>query len=124
MNDQHPMPHTQTDKDPEETQEWLDSLEYVLEAKGVDRAAYLFERLRDRLGVRGVQVSAPLNTPYANTIPASHEPPYPGNLEIERRIRSFIRWNAMAMVVKANKHHSGIGGHISTFHAAPWHRRA
>ena len=56
MNDQHPMPHTQTDKDPEETQEWLDSLEYVLEAKGVDRAAYLFERLRDRLGVRGVQV--------------------------------------------------------------------
>ena len=113
-------PRPQSDTDPEETREWLDSLEYVLKAKGADRATYLFERLRDRLGASGAQVSAPLNTPYINTIPAAQEPPYPGNLEIERRIRSLIRWNAMAMVVKANKQHPGhrrtyfhlcLGGH-------------
>ena len=111
-------PRPQSDADPEETREWLDSLEYVFKAKGADRATYLFERLRDRLGASGAQVSAPLNTPYINTIPAAQEPPYPGNLEIERRIRSLIRWNAMAMVVKANKQHQGIGGHISTFASA------
>ena len=90
----------------------------MLKAKGTDRATYLFERLRDRLGASGAQVSAPLNTPYINTIPAAQEPAYPGNLEIERRIRSLIRWNAMAMVVKGNKQHQGIGGHISTFASA------
>ncbi len=111
-------PRPQSDSDPEETREWLDSLEYVLKAKGADRATYLFERLRERLGASGAQVSAPFNTPYINTIPAAQEPPYPGNLEIERRIRSLIRWNAMAMVVKANKQHPGIGGHISTFASA------
>jgi pyruvate dehydrogenase E1 component len=117
MSDEHSLPESH-DTDPQETGEWLDSLEYVLESKGLDRARYLFERLRDRLGSRGAQVSAPLNTPYINTIPAAQEPPYPGNLEIERRIRSLIRWNAMAMVVKANKQHSGIGGHISTYASA------
>lgn len=105
----------QTDADPEETRDWLDSLEYVLQAKGVERATYLFDRLRDRLGERGARVASPLNTPYVNTIPAAQEPAYPGNLELERRIRSLVRWNAMAMVVKANKEHPGIGGHISTF---------
>ncbi|HET9961118.1 MAG TPA: pyruvate dehydrogenase (acetyl-transferring), homodimeric type, partial [Nitrospiraceae bacterium] len=118
MSDDRSLSKTQADDDPQETQEWLDSLEYVLDAKGLDRATYLFERLRDRLGARGAKVSAPLNTPYVNTIPASQEPAYPGNLEIERRIRSFIRWNAMAMVVKANKQRPGIGGHISTFSSA------
>ena len=111
-------PQEQPDTDPEETREWLDSLEYVLEAKGTERARYLFERLRDRLSSRGARVSAPLNSPYINTIPANQEPPYPGNLEIERRIRSHIRWNAMAMVVKGNKQHASIGGHISTFASA------
>jgi len=117
MSDERLLPES-SDTDPQETREWLDSMDYVLQAKGVDRATYLFERLRDRLGARGAQVSAPLNTPYINTIPSAQEPPYPGNLEIERRIRSFIRWNAMAMVVKANKQHPGIGGHISTFASA------
>ena len=117
-SDDRTTPQTQSDTDPEETREWLDSLEYVLEAEGAERATYLFERLRDRLGSRGAKVSAPLNTPYINTIPANQEPPYPGNLEIERRIRSYVRWNAMAMVVKANKEHSSIGGHISTFASA------
>ena len=93
-NDDRPF-QTQADTDPHETREWLDSLEYVLETNGLDRATYLFERLRDRLGARGAPVSASLNTPYINTIPTAQELPYPGNLEIERRIRSFIRWNAM-----------------------------
>ncbi|OQW30114.1 MAG: pyruvate dehydrogenase (acetyl-transferring), homodimeric type [Nitrospira sp. SG-bin1] len=96
----------------------MDSIEYVIEKKGAERAAYLFERLRDRLGQRGVRIPTPVNTPYVNTIPASQEPPYPGNLELERRIRSLVRWNAMAMVVKANKEHPGIGGHISTYASA------
>src|SRR5678815_1725418 len=113
MSDEHLLPES-SDTDPQETREWLDSMDYVLKAKGTDRATYLFERLRDRLGASGAQVSAPLNTPYINTIPAAQEPAYPGNLEIERRIRSLIRWNAMAMVVKGNKQHQGIGGHIST----------
>ena len=68
MNDQHPTSGTQADHDPQETQERIDSLDYVVEAAGIDRATYLFERLRDRLGARGAQVSAPLNTPYVNTI--------------------------------------------------------
>ena len=117
MTDDRP-PHVKADTDPPETREWLDSLEYVLEKSGADRAAYLFERLRDRLAKWGAWLPPPINTPYVNTIPASHEPPYPGNLEIERRIRSLVRWNAMAMVVKANKQRPGIGGHISTYASA------
>ena len=89
-----------------------------MQAKGVDRATYLFDRLRDRLGARGARIAGRFTTPYVNTIPADQEPPYPGNLELERRIRSLVRWNAMAMVVKANKEHPGIGGHISTFASA------
>lgn len=109
---------SRADADPQETREWLDSLEYVLQTNGVERATYLFERLRDRLAERGVSASDPLNTPYVNTIPAAKEPPYPGNLELERRIRSLVRWNAMAMVVQTNKDHPGLGGHISTFASA------
>ena len=118
MSEENQTTRPQGDSDPQETREWLDSLEYVLQQHGVERSTYLFERLRDRLGERGAPVSEPFNTPYINTIPASRQPLYPGNLEIERRIRSMIRWNAMAMVVKANKQHPGIGGHISTFASA------
>jgi pyruvate dehydrogenase E1 component len=118
MSDDHRTPPPQADSDPEETREWLDSLEYVLAAHGAGRATYLFERLRERLGARGVQIPTPVNTPYVNTISTPQQPPYPGNLEIERRIRSLIRWNAMAMVVKANKQRPGIGGHISTYASA------
>lgn len=118
MKNNHPNQQPQADSDPQETYEWLDSLEYVLQAGGVERATYLFERLRDRLAQRGARISNPINTPYVNTIPVAQEPAYPGNLELERRIRSLVRWNALAMVVKANKEHSGIGGHISTFASA------
>jgi pyruvate dehydrogenase E1 component len=118
VSDDHRTSQAQADPDPQETREWLDSLEYVLQAKGVDRATYLFDRLRDRLGARGARIAGSFTTPYVNTIPADQEPAYPGNLELERRIRSLVRWNAMAMVVKANKEHPGIGGHISTFASA------
>jgi pyruvate dehydrogenase E1 component len=118
MSDEPLIPPAQTDTDPQETREWLESLDYVLQVKGADRASYLFDRLRDRLGKRGARVSTPVNTPYVNTIAPAQEPPYPGNLDIERRIRSLIRWNALAMVVKANKNKPGIGGHISTYASA------
>ncbi len=118
MNDADRRDQSQRDIDPQETREWLDSLEYILEQHGIERATFLFERLRDRLCERGAQVSQSVSTPYVNTIPVSQQPPYPGNLELERRIRSLVRWNAMAMVVKANQQRPGIGGHISTFASA------
>ncbi|MBI2090134.1 MAG: pyruvate dehydrogenase (acetyl-transferring), homodimeric type [Deltaproteobacteria bacterium] len=102
-----------------ETQRWLDSLEYVLEYVLKDRESnhvpFLLDRLITRLRESGLNIPLAVNTPYVNTIPAEHEPPYPGDREIERRIKSYIRWNAMAMVVKANRIHHGIGGHISTY---------
>lgn len=112
---------TQTvDTDPAETQEWLDSLEYIMDSKGQDRAKYLLSVLEARARVEGVDLPIKSNTAYINTIAKHEQPPYPGNREIERRIKSFVRWNAMAMVVKANKKTDlpgvgGVGGHISTF---------
>src|SRR5580698_9900196 len=103
------------DADPAETTEWVESLEYVLRAKGPARASYLLSVLDETACRAGVELSFTINTPYINTISADQQPVYPGNREIERRIKSIIRWNAMAMVVRANKHDSGIGGHISTY---------
>jgi pyruvate dehydrogenase E1 component len=106
------------DIDPVETSEWLESLDYVLESRGADRAAFLIQALRNRAQQHGVSLPPSTVTPYINTIPADQQPPYPGNREIERRIKSIIRWNAMAMVVRANKQADGIGGHISTYASA------
>ena len=106
------------DIDPEETREWLDSLEAVIDAEGVDRAHFLLERLITTARMRGSYLPYNANTPYLNTIPADRQPHYPGDREIERRISSTIRWNALAMVVKANKLDEGIGGHISTYASA------
>jgi pyruvate dehydrogenase E1 component len=103
------------DIDPAETQEWLESLEYVLKTKGTERAKYLLSVLESEATEKGVELHQPLNTPYINTIPRSAQHRYPGNREIERRIKSIIRWNAMAMVHRANKKDDGLGGHISTF---------
>ena len=103
------------DPNPQETAEWLDAVEEVVRQAGPQRAAYLLERLRQhacRLGAAGAPA---VNTPYVNTIPRTQETPYPGDRELERRIKSLIRWNAMAMVVRANKYDPGIGGHISTY---------
>ncbi len=104
------------DSDPAETNEWLESLEYVLASKGAERVKYLLSELERRATIRGVDVPMPLNTPYINTIAPERQPAYPGNRELERRIKSIIRWNAMAMVTRANNGPvAGIGGHISTF---------
>ncbi len=108
------------DLDPTETQEWLDSLEYVIESRGGDRAKYLLSVLEAKARVEGVDLEMKSNTPYINTISANDQPAFPGNREIERRIKSIVRWNAMAMVVRANKATSapglgGVGGHISTY---------
>jgi len=106
------------DPDPIETREWVESLEGVLQSNGPGRAEFLVGRLLEQAARAGVDLPAPLNTPYVNTIPAALQPKYPGDRRIERRIKSLIRWNAMAMVVRANRRSEGIGGHISTFASA------
>ena len=106
---------TSEDPNTQETSEWLEALDGVVEEGGGERAAYLLARLTDRAALYGVHTPTGLKTPYINTIPVDEEVLYPGDRAIERRIKSLIRWNAMAMVVRANKHDSGIGGHISTY---------
>ncbi len=101
-----------------ETREWLESLNYVLHHSGPNRVRELLQQLQDHAYEAGVRLPFSANTPYINTIPAEAQPQFPGNREIERRIKSIIRWNAMAMVVRANRQSSGIGGHISTFASA------
>jgi pyruvate dehydrogenase E1 component len=106
---------TAIDPDSQETKEWLDALEAVLEQEGPDRAHYLMERLVDLARRRGAHIPFSSNTAYVNTIPQSQEAHCPGNLELEERLRSFMRWNAMAMVVKANRADGDLGGHLSSF---------
>ena len=103
------------DIDPAETQEWIDSLDAVVAANGRERARYIVAKLLERSNEQQVGVPPTTFTPYINTIPASEQPFFPGNEEVERRIRRFIRWNAAAMVIRANKTADGIGGHLSTF---------
>jgi pyruvate dehydrogenase E1 component len=110
-----PTMGTHQDADPQETREWLDSLDAVIDARGRQRASDLLERLAERGRLRGVPFAFNANTPYVNTIPVAEQPPYPGDWAMERQVRSLIRWNAMAMVVRANKHFPGIGGHIASF---------
>ena len=101
-----------------ETREWLESLDYVLQSGGPARVGKLLKELGDHARRGGVKLPFTANTPYINTIPAPEQPPFPGSREIERRIKSLVRWNALAMVVKANKMDEGIGGHISTYASA------
>ncbi len=96
-------------------QRCLDSLHYILKYQGPEAAAQTLGDLVADMSNRGVSPSLPLTTAYVNTVPADQTPPYPGNIEIEKRIENIIRWNAMAMVVKANTEHEGLGGHMSTF---------
>jgi pyruvate dehydrogenase E1 component len=103
------------DVNPAETSEWLDALDQVIDEEGPDRASYLLQQLLARASNFGVTAPLKLNTPYVNTIPADEEVEYPGNRAVERRIKSLVRWNAMAMVVRANKYDPNIGGHISTY---------
>lgn len=90
-------------------------VDLVLRTQGEEQAPFFLEHLVDRLRRSGLKVPGPVNTPYVNTIPVSEQPEYPGDREVERRIKSLIRWNAMAMVVNANQKHDGLGGHISSF---------
>ncbi|MGH8225790.1 MAG: pyruvate dehydrogenase (acetyl-transferring), homodimeric type [Gammaproteobacteria bacterium] len=106
------------DLDPEETREWLDSLRSVIAAEGLPRAHYLIETLIDQARRSGAYLPYTPNTAYLNTIAPGEQPQYPGNLDLERRIETYLRWNAMAMVVLANRSHSGIGGHIATYASA------
>ncbi len=102
-----------------ETREWLDSLDYVLSQGGPERAGRLLQQLSLHAGrAAGVNLPFTATTPYQNTIASRQQPPFPGSQEMERRIKSLVRWNALAMVVRANKIESGIGGHISTFASA------
>jgi pyruvate dehydrogenase E1 component len=103
------------DTDPGETQEWLDSLDAVIDTHGKTRARFLLSKLMVRARESQVSFPATVSTPYVNTIPREAEPWFPGDEHIERRIRAYVRWNAAMMVVKANKHADGIGGHLSTF---------
>ena len=88
------------DLNPQETAEWLEALDEIVDAAGPDRAAYLLDRLNDEAQNLGVRVPARMNTPYLNTIPPEEEVPYPGDRMLERRIKSLCRWNAVAMVVE------------------------
>ena len=103
------------DPDVTETQEWLDALEAVIDTEGPERAHYLMERMVDLARRRGAHIPFSSNTAYVNTIPAYLEEHCPGNLEYEERLRSWMRWNAMAMVVKTNRADGDLGGHISSF---------
>jgi pyruvate dehydrogenase E1 component len=103
------------DLNPQETQEWLEALDEVIDTSGPNRVSYLLDRLVERAATFGVRHTYDVNTPYVNTIPVEEEVPYPGDRQLERRIKSLIRWNAMAMVARANKYDDGIGGHISTY---------
>lgn len=106
-----------TDMDPVETKEWLEALDGVIAHEGSERASYLIRKQIEFARVNGVVQPFNAQTPYINTIPVEKQAPLPGNHAIERKIRSYTRWNAMAMVLRAN-HDSNVGGHISSFQSA------
>ena len=106
------------DVDPQETQEWIESIEDALEEHGYERTRFLLESLIEFAQSKGARLPFNTSTPFLNTILPGQQPEYPGDRDIERKIKSIVRWNAMAMVTKANKETPGIGGHISTYASA------
>ena len=102
------------DFDPDETHEWIESIDSVLRVHGAERAQFLLNQMVDHARRSGAYLPFRPNTAYLNTIPLWLQPEYPGDRAIERRIEAYLRWNAMAMVVRANKDHDGIGGHRRT----------
>ncbi len=106
------------DPDPVETREWLEALDALVTAGGRERATFLLRKLLEHARVRKVQLPPVLNTPYRNTIPLAEQPQFPGNLELEQRISAIVRWNALAMVVRANRAHPELGGHIASYASA------
>ena len=106
------------DLDPVETREWLESFDALLAQEGPVRATFILRKLLDHARTRRVRMPPVLNTPYKNTISLEHQPQFPGNLEIEQRLSAIIRWNALAMVVRANKVSGELGGHIASYASA------
>jgi len=106
------------DADPQETREWLEAFDALVAHEGAERASFMLRKLVDRARERRVRLPPVLNTPYCNTIGLAEQPQYPGNLEIEQRLASIIRWNALAMVVRANRAHPELGGHIASYASA------
>jgi pyruvate dehydrogenase E1 component len=106
------------DSDPQETQEWIESIEDALEEHGYERTRHLLETLIDFAQSKGARLPFNTTTPFVNTILPEQQPEYPGNRDIERKIKSIVRWNAMAMVTKANMETPGIGYHS---HSVPAH---
>ena len=106
------------DIDPQETREWLASLASVLREEGEERAHFIIETLLEQASRDGLGFTSGFTTPYYNTIPAERQPAYPGDLALEKRIEAFVRWNALAMVIRAGKH-TNVGGHIASFRLRP-----
>ncbi|HET7873307.1 MAG TPA: pyruvate dehydrogenase (acetyl-transferring), homodimeric type [Terriglobales bacterium] len=111
----HAKPKFALEPDFQEISEWIEAFDQIVADEGADQGARLLEALSLRARQAGIDISGQLNTPYVNTIPVEDEVPYPGDRQLERRIKSLIRWNAMAMVHRQNKKDPGIGGHISTY---------
>src|SRR5712691_6031491 len=103
------------DADPVETREWLQAFDAVLETEGPERAHFLLRRLLDHARARRVPLPPFLSTPYCNTVSLADQPQFPGNLEVEARLGALVRWNALAMVVRANREHPELGGHLATY---------
>ena len=103
------------DLDPVETKEWLDAFDAIVQNEGQERATFLLRKLLDHARMKRVPMPPVLNTPYANTVPLAEQPQFPGNPEIEARISALVRWNALAMVVRANRANSELGGHVATY---------
>src|SRR5438067_12412837 len=106
------------DSDPVETREWLDAFDALVQSEGRERATFLLRRLLDHARARRVPLPPVLNTPYKNSIALAEQPQFPGNLEVESRISAIVRWNALAMVVRANRAHAELGGHIASYASA------
>jgi pyruvate dehydrogenase E1 component len=104
--------------DPEELRDWVDGFDAILQHKGAERAQEILEALTRRAGADRLRLPSLIQTPYVNTIPRDLEPPYPGDEQIEASIRKYIRWNAVAMVNRANANFPGIGGHLATYASA------
>ena len=106
------------DVDPIETNDWLASIDSLIREEGIERAQFIIDQVMQQARAGGVSLPSGITTDYVNTIPVSEQPAYPGNLEIERRIRSYVRWNAVMMVLRAQKKDLDLGGHLSTFQSA------
>ncbi|CAJ0773009.1 alpha-ketoglutarate dehydrogenase [Ralstonia chuxiongensis] len=112
------LAHRSEDSDPGETTEWLDALDAVVQHAGTSRAQFLFDRLAERASKLGVGTALARVTPYVNTIPVEAQPPYPGDVDTEERLAAALRWNALAMVVRANQAYGELGGHIASYASA------